>query len=281
MNCSEIVELSALTATYGPGVIRNTTALSESCLRGYWSASKCRMNRWGLSLARYQKSSEKLGKEWAHAQWHAIVPTMQEVLTSEMLTRAFSAVVCGHDRLHGHGEEEPIVQSIYMGHLEMRYRVLQLMVEGDMGQTDTGIQLNHLRRRCERWTDLLISYMLQTANVAEFAFDADRAADFAENLQRNRNDGVAQQSWNLTLASLREAFRHRLPRGTSNADLNNQIAGGVIGCFPPELFDSTGPLETLWVTRMESMADDAETMVSELLMLDEVSTHKLSGRLRS
>ena len=280
MNCSEMVELAALTATYGPGVIRNADALSESCLRTYWSASKCRMNRWGISLARYQKTSEKLGKEWAHAQWHAIVPTMREILTSEMLTRTFSAVVCAHDRTHGTADEEPIIQSIYMGHLEMRYRVLQLMVERDMGQTETGIQLNHLRRRCERWTDLLISYLQASTNVSEYAFDADRCNEFAENLSRNRTDGVAEQSWNLTVSSLRESFREPVLDETMNADLNNQIAGGVIGCFPPELFDSIGALKTLWLTRMETMADDAEGMVSELLMLDEVPGHKVAGRLR-
>ncbi len=280
MTCSELVELAAMTATYGPGVMRGTGPLSESCLRTYWSASKCRMNRWGLALARYQKTSEKLGKEWAHAQWHAIVPTMHEILASEMLTRTFSAVVCGHDRLHGQNEEEPIVQSIYMGHLEMRYRVLQIMVERDMGQTEIGIQLNHLRRRCERWTDLLISYLHTSSNMSEFAFDAERCSEFAENLRRNHADGVAQQSWNLTVSSLRESFRNPVLGETSNSDLNNRVAGGVIGCFPPEMFDSVGPLKALWQMRMETMADDAEEMVSELLLLDELSNNKTSGRLR-
>ena len=280
MKSSELVELAALVATYGPSVIRTPEPLSESYLRAYWSAAKCRLTRWGLMIARYHRTSEKLGETWARDQSHAIAPTMKEILASEMLTRTFSAVVCAHDRLHGVADAEPIAQSIYMGHLELRYRVLHAMADDAFGQSDVGAELNHLRRRCERWTDLLLGYLRDAADVSEFSFDEERCGEFAANLRRNRVDGVWAQAWNLTLSSLREAFRHQLPNESPDADLNARMAGGIIGCFPPEMFDSTGPLHALWQTRMETMADDAEEMVTEMLLIDEVDAARAPGRLR-
>ena len=103
--------------------------------------------------------------------------------------------------------------------------------------------------------------------MAEFAFDAERALDFAESLDRQRRAGNPQ-CWQLTLAALRAAFRGALAGSSPNADLNARIASSVLGCFPGELFDGTGLLRSLWVTRIEHGSLDAQGMIDDLLDLE-------------
>ena len=92
--------------------------------------------------------------------------------------------------------------------------------------------------------------------------------DFAEASQQQQPQGAITQSQTIALGSLRTSFQTGLSATSPNADLNAQIAMGVISCFPPDIFDTTlfGP--TLWLARVESTAADAQCLLDELLYKD-------------
>ncbi|HEY8368605.1 MAG TPA: hypothetical protein VIM86_04745, partial [Thermodesulfobacteriota bacterium] len=54
-------------------------------------------------------------------------------------------------------------------------------------------------------------------------------------------------------------------RRSPNADLNERIAAGILACFPPELFDSTGLFHSLWMVRLRYATEEAEGMLEELI----------------
>lgn len=264
MHVRELVELGALVAAHGTDFIQRSSPLTQRHLEQYWVASRCRQDRW----ARAMKSYRDRAPAHACADWPDVRCVIQEVLASELLTRTWGAVACCYDRLHHDGFLEPIVLSVLAGHRESRHRALQLIVCGHGFAMEEGVVLNRLRRQTERWTDMLLGYLAGDHQVAEFAFSADRARDFAADLHDERHAAPGDQPWQLAVMSLRATFERGLSGDSPNGDLNRRIAASVLACFHSELFDSGGMLQSQWTLRLNQIADDTESLVADLLHME-------------
>jgi hypothetical protein len=265
MHVRELVELGALVAAQGSVSIRPSDDLLERHVEDYWLASRCRLDRWGIAIKNFSTLTQTTTPEEV---WDDVRPTIEEILVSELLTRTWSAVACASDQLRGTGQLEPIVRSVMGGHLEARNRALSLLVFGRGLDVEQAVSLNRLRKRTERWTDMLLGHLLPAFDVAEFAFDASRSSDFASDLEHENKHTPPAQTWNLILASLRAAFQHGLSDCSPNADLNERIAAGVLACFRSELFDSSPLAKSLWLARMTQTADDAQDLIDNLVELE-------------
>jgi hypothetical protein len=254
MHAHELVELAAVVSAQGPVLIGGNGQLSSASLQDYWTASKCRLDRWNRSLK--------------GTPWPRLRGVLEEILTGEVLTRVWTAVVCVYDRKHGLGTAEPVVRNVLLDHLEVRRRVLRLLVERSTLDAGATVPLDRLRRRTERWTDLLVGYLLGIEDVSEFAIDPDRAGDFADDLRYRGDLPHGCRAWPLLLQSLRSAFYTGLCPTSPNPALNRRIAGAILSCFQPELLDSTGVFHALWLMRLTNAADDAEGLLAELLSGD-------------
>ncbi len=268
MHTQELVELAALVATHGPVLISGSAGLSRASLEDYWTASKCRSDRWGRKLRQYTLEAEELGENWARDRWVEVLPVLQEVLTSEVLTRVWAAVITAYDHRHGGDLAEPIARSILAAHLEARNRVLRLIHSGPCAKSQEAASLDQIRRRCERWTDLYIGHLVTAHDVAEFAFDPGRAREFAGDILNENREGVGRPTQALSMGSLRSSFPLKLVGPSPNIDLNARIAASIVACFPAEIFDATGLFRSLWLTRIQNTANDAEEMLDELLSLE-------------
>lgn len=268
MHARELIELAAIVSAHGPVLIRGTQQLSPSGIDEYWTASKCRIDRWSRSLKTFTAQAKASDARQLQAQWPQVRGVLEEILTGEVLTRVWTAVLCAWDRSRGSDLAEPVARSVMIGHLEARHRVLTLLVNGPGIDAEQAVKLNYLRRRSERWTDLLVGYLSGLYDIGEFAIDPRRAADFAEDLQYRCNLKGGRHAWPLVLASLRAAFRQGLEPQSPNADLNARIAASILACFQPELFDSCGIFRSLWLLRLTNAANDAQGMLDDLLASD-------------
>lgn len=169
------------------------------------------------------------------------------------------------DRVSGVTLAEPLARSVMATHMEARHRALALLLHGNGFSTKQAVALNRLRRRAERWSDVLVGGLLSLWDVREFAVEPERAEDFATDLAQQRGTSGGQNAWRLTLVSLRNAFQTGLSPQAANPDANSRIAGSILGCFPGELFDSTGIFQSLWMMRLTATATDAQGMITELL----------------
>ncbi|NUQ62928.1 MAG: hypothetical protein HUU20_10585 [Pirellulales bacterium] len=276
MHARELVELAALAGVHGPLLIRDTPRISDSGIEQYWTASKCRLDRWGRALKQISSSEEPCPKRTIKAAGSPRA-VLEEILTGEILTRVWAAVTCAHDGIHGADQVGPVARSVLIGHLEARHRVLTLLVHGPAIGAEEAVLLNHLRRRAERWTDMLIGYLLGLYDVSEFAIDPDRARDFSEDLSYQSRLPGGRHAWPLVETSLRAAFGPGLSPLSPNADLNAKIAGSVLSCFQPELFDATGVLPSAWLVRITNATNDAAGMIDELLEADRPPKHRPSA----
>lgn len=66
----------------------------------------------------------------------------------------------------------------------------------------------------------------------------------------------------------------------ANPDANARITASILGCFPAELFDSTGMFHSLWMVRLTTTASDAQGMLDELLQ-GELPAERPGGLRRS
>jgi hypothetical protein len=287
MHARELVEVAAVLAAHGPVLIRGAQWLPSEGLEQYWTASKCRMDRWGRALKRAARDLSDADPKRREARWPAARGLLEEILTGEVLTRVWAAVLCAHDRQHGTDRSEPIARSVLIGHLEARHRVLTLLIRGPGVPSEAGVKLNHLRRRSERWTDMLVGYLASRYDVSQLAVDSRRAKDFADDLRLQWQQRGGSQVWPLVQVSVRAAFRQGLAPSSPNADLNRSIASSILACFPPELFDSTGVFRSLWLLRLSEAATDAQGLVEDLLRVEQpgskpsgLAARRLSDRLR-
>ena len=264
MHANELVELASLVAMHGSTIVHGLDQIAPRGVQRYWASSRCRLDRWAAVL----KSSREHRNSWDDTRG-----VLQEILAGETLTRVWTAICVAHDRTHDANELEPIARSVYIGHLEARNRALSLMVCGHGMGIEDAVILNQLRRRCERWTDLLLGFLMQHDDVGEFAFDKKRCADFAADLRREYRQSASLTASQLVLASIRTGLR-KATASSPNGDLNEQIAAGILSCFHANLFDSIGLLQSLWMLRLNTTTTDAMGMIDDFLAVDETSVHE-------
>jgi hypothetical protein len=275
MHARELIELAALAVAHAPVLVRTSGRISESNIRKYWTASKSRLDRWGWTLR------SVLGEDGQSRQPSKASPgklpraTLEEIITGEVLTRVWAAVLCAHDRFRGTDQAEPIARSVLVGHLEARHRVLTLLAGGPPVDLEQAFPLDRLRRRAERWTDLLIGCLVGVEDVSRFAVEPDRARQFADDFRNRSSTKGEQYVWPLLLASLRSAFQTGLSPTSPNSDLNARIAASVLASLEPELFDATGLLRSAWLMRMNHVTDDAQGMIDELLAIEQPASAPL------
>ena len=286
MHAHELIELAALIAAHGPVLVRTPGRIPDAGIEEYWTASKSRLDRWGRSLKRLSSEDLSASRRPGSFPQPEFRGVLEEVITGDVLTRVWAAVMYAYDRLRGTDQAEPIARSVLVGQLEARHRVMTLLTQEPRIDVEQAVRLNRLRRRTERWTDLLIGYLTGVDDVGQFAVDPDRARDYAEDLRYRSRLAGGRFVWPLVFASLRASFGQGLFPESPNGDLNARIAASLLSCLQPELFDATGLLRSAWLMRMSNVTDDAQGMIDELVAIEEpasavasVGTPR-SGRLR-
>ncbi len=266
MQTRDIAELAAVAAEHGPLLIRGPAVISTAAIDQYWLTSKYRLDAWGRTLKRFSAVFPPNHAPTSRAP--TIGAIVEEILVGELLTRVWAGVLCGYDRQRKQCEFEPIARSVHTGHLEARNRALRLLMHAPGVRVEEAVSLNKLRQRVEHWTDLLIGRLSHTHDVSEFACDPRRAREFARDLREEEALSGSQTAWNVSMSAMRAAFHQSLHHESPHFELNARIGAAVLGCFPPDVFDSVGRFQSLWALRLFTTTTDAEGMIEALADLD-------------
>lgn len=276
MHVRQLIDIAGFVAHAGSLLIARAADLSPAPLEQYWAVAKCRAENWNRTLKFHLVHAT--GAEPPPAAPVELLATLEEVFTSEILTRVWTTVLVARDRRFRSGVDEPLARSAYDSHMEARNRALRMVLNRRLVSGRQSAALNVVRKRAERWSDVLIGGLLQKGVTSEFAVEADRAHDFAEDLAERRELPGGRHAWRMTLAALSSAFGDALHEPAANPDANARLAASILGCFPAELFDSTGLLQSLWLARLAATASDAQGLIEELLAADSPLPPVLKGR---
>jgi len=274
MHVRDLAELAALLAVHSPSIVSGLGHVPHETSEQCWSASKCRLDRWTRLLKQLTQAAGQPQLP-ATLSWPRVQPVLEEILVSELLTRLWAAIAAAHDQHSGGDDLEPVARSIFTSHLDARRRLLSILAEGRVIALPQATQLNHLRRRVERWTDMLLAHLASLTDINEFAFDTGRARDFAEDLAHQSARADRDFTAQLMLLSLRASFANDLADRSPNSDLNRRIASALLGAFQDPTDDPTGIVKSLWLERLNRTAIETEDMVEQLLRLDDIGVGSL------
>jgi hypothetical protein len=200
--------------------------------------------------------------------WARIAPVLEEILASELLTRIWTAAAVARDRSRDEAELEPIARNIWIGHQEVRRRLMALVTDGRGLEVDEAAALDQIRRRVERWSDMLLAHLARNVDITEFAVDPGRAVEFADDLDHQAVATERRFTSQLICVSLRSAFGECLSDQSPNCDLNRRLAAAIVACHGDEFLDAIGFGRPLWLQRMSTAADDAQVLLDELVAYD-------------
>ncbi len=251
MHAYDLLQLATVITWHGPMLIQHSAELPPRAIEEYWTASKCRLDRWGQDLRSIRELFDvKFGFD--APSWRSVSALCDEILTGEIIARLWTAVVTLHDRKHGSTDAEPIVRSVLLGHLEARHRVLNLILNyHGVGPHET-VVLNRLRHRCERWTDILLARLGNSNQLRDLAHDAERVDDFVSEWPAQHQSMVATERAAWFFGAFTAAFvKH--PTLTANIDLNQRIAQSIIAGFPSETFNDLGLPQTTWEAELQAV----------------------------
>lgn len=267
MHVRELAELAGAVALQGRALMAGKAELSTQSQEEYWAASKCRLDRWGRLLRRLAEAARLTVRPPA-LQEARVRPVLEEIFASELLTRLWTAVACGYDAARGRAECEPVARNIWSGHLEARRRLLALLADGRVISLPEAMRLNKVRRRVERWTDMLLGYLAGAVAIDEFCFEPARARDFAQDVDDAQASKLRSVQQQIVLVSLRASLEGCLSRDSGNRDLNRRIGGAILRMFAEAHVDAAALVPSLWLERIEQGASDAETLLASLWQLE-------------
>lgn len=278
MHVRDLIEVAVRVVQHAREIVIRPSDEMTPDMESYWSVSSCRFSRWGTSIKQLSaQPNADLATDTTNAvpdgQREIARATLEEIFLSEPLTRVWTAILVARDRCQGRDTSEPVVRSILDKHTEMSHRALKLIASRNALDWKSAVVLNRLRRRTERWGDVLIARLSELSgsdldlDITQFAYDCDRAKDFAEDFSEASNPKAHDTAWKLAIESLRSGISKRRNPASPNADLNYQIAWNVVSCFDSNTFDATGPFRSLWLHRLENHTSEAQGLVDEYLSL--------------
>lgn len=288
MNSRDLIELAVLAVTHAGRLLDPDRPLAESSLENYWTASKCRQQRWHTAFKQYELTIQSTPADVRQA-WRTIRPVLDEVLGSDPLTRVLAAICAQRDALRGTADAGPIAHNVLMGHWEARHRALGVLVYGRGSSVADTMHLNRLRRRYEQWSDLLLAALQARCEVHAFAVDLPRLNRFAAELLYQGPEIALSPTWQWIRATLRSSFLDQLIIRCPNGDLNQKLAASLLELLSDADENVLGPLQSAWLERLrrpvaEAPADVHQTLFAARLRRDRAERPALRfdapGRLR-
>jgi len=269
MHSREHVQLAAYLAIHSPKHLRNQGQIDVAALEKYWIVSKCRLDRWSVRLKTHSQLIKEGKQDDLARYWNAVLPVIEEILIGDILTRVWISICAAHDRIRRKLSAEPVARSVFLGHMESRNRALNQLLHGQGLPATLMVKLNRLRRRSERWTDMLLGYIATETDVNTFGYDHERVKQFAEDIRDERRDSN-EGAWVLLLESALEVFGNDSYQEPANPDLNRDIAAAVAGCFPIEFFAKTDLVQPMWEARIWQTAEQTQQLVDQLLSFEDL-----------
>jgi hypothetical protein len=239
-----LAELSALMTLYADQIAVPGRPISNGSLQPYLAHSRQRHQLWRTQLDELRRQSSTGGDDFA-ADCRNLT---EEMLVSELLTRTWTAILAASDQRCDHVHAEPIGRHVLVGLLELRIELLTFVTSQALFPLGTLVTIDRLRRRCDRWSDLLIGELARNYDVLEFAPDRQRAADFAQ-LPIAITQAGARLAWQLIERGIHAAMPNtEVPAETE--ETHEGVMAAVLSALPRQAFDTPGEYHTRWIRRL-------------------------------
>ncbi|MBS0205258.1 MAG: hypothetical protein JSS49_20325 [Planctomycetes bacterium] len=232
LTVKSLAEVAWLVSRLGPQMIASQAEPSSTALRDFWQSTRKLQQIWDQFL-----DQEPFSVPDAATHLEQIAA---QVFTTELLTRVWATILGSIDQRTGRNDLTRIATNSVSGLLQIRHRLLKHILHPSAPSGSWAADLDRLRRRCDRWTDLLIGNLCGADEFFRFAFDAERARDFAE----DAHDGVnaSHPVELLVAAGVRLSFLGQLPTVSVDSPAFQGLMQSILGSLPEQAFYRDGSL---------------------------------------
>lgn len=237
LSTRSIAELALVVCQSAERVLLDRTGPTSSNLRLFWQSSRSLQKQWTSALDEADMSNP-LDVDYLRC-------LASRVFVTEMLIRTFSTVLACLDRDHETEDLTAVTRNMANGMMQIRNRVLSEALLIPANGRDHVVEIDRMRRRCDRWTDLLIGQIAGEADEYQFAFDPVRAKDFACESVAVAGGGQACAISYLVSAGLRLEFLRHLPDDSLDEPEFAGLMRAILSSLPAAFDSREGALNSL------------------------------------
>ncbi|HUQ71706.1 MAG TPA: hypothetical protein VM165_19410 [Planctomycetaceae bacterium] len=220
------------------------TPVGEDHLVDFWTATRGLANHWLRAISEWTAAA-KTG-----ADRDPFESLAAEMLTGDMLLRLWSTVLSVQDRRSGQNNARAVLDLAAFNLQHVRHRLLNAL----LANPAEFAELDRLRRRCERWTDVLLGPLVIRYGHAQYAHDARRAWDFGE-------DAASSVTCEITAKMLRSSYRTAFDGPIATGRLSSEHWNTVIAGIDRQ---AAGCLGVRWPSRWQQPPTETQPTVSSL-----------------
>ena len=284
INLRQLAEIAALVSAKSTLLIESSTPISDEDLQSYWQCTRDRTVDWIRHLDEVRSTINSSSESEHAAIWVSLKPVLSEVFVTEILTRVWGATLTAIDRHRNLRRAAPIASHTTNGHRDARGRAMRLLVNGPQVPINELAQIDRIRRKAERWTDLLVGHLALKYELDQFAFESRRALEFGQSQMRQILEANDTPVWELVLAGVRLGFSSLKSIQPLSDYWNRGIVEAIIGTFPPDCFDTNGMFQSVLINRAErsglspERAPAASKVIAEIPLTSRLQFAKLKQR---
>ena len=257
LSVKSLVEVALLASRVGRSAIEDRLEPPPNSLRDFWQQTRDLQKRWTSQLDTWSAESD--------VELRQLAELSLQLNTSELLVRVWSTVLLGIDRETGRDELSRIARNAVSGLLQVRHGVMSRLLQQPDSSSPHVAEIERMRRRCDRWADLLIGNLAGSRDLFEFAFEIERARDFAtESIEYDPSTGPNPVE-HLVTAGLRMAFLGQLPETPLAEPAFRKLVQSILGGLPQTAFHQDGSVRTVLERRVSSRSLRNEPLPASLL----------------
>lgn len=277
-------EVAWLASRVGRQIIELKAEPTPNALRAFWQTLRELQRRWTAELDSYSvpggiTAVDGDSSESYVSRLHTLAA---QVYTTEMAARVWATILAGIDLQTGKSDLTRVAINSVNGLLQIRHYVISKLLGLPAHTISQAAELDRLRRRCDRWTDLLIGNVMGQDDIIEFAFDAERARDFAQESNDYDSCSGPNPVDHLVAAGLRLGFLGQLPEVTLDHPDFNAFVQSILSSLPDQSFHRDGSLIGQEERHPMQTANEATATTSkdDDVLLPGISFAKLRQRFR-
>lgn len=265
MHARQLLALASTMAGVGQVLDRANIQVKGDAAHGYWLANRFRCDAWHQRISQHRTAIERCGTSRRARLWTEILPTLEEILASEPLSRVMAYLSALLELRSADGDWSALSHSVLASHVEARLRCLNLMVFGYGFPVEQAVRLNRLRRLMESTNDSLISSLPPLPQLDGYGFDlpfiVHQQAQLKSYPLSDAVDRVRLQC--LVIGAVRSIQMDHM-NAAANPRLNESIAESALGLLPSALFDSFGVAQGRLISSASHAGADIEVSTDDL-----------------
>lgn len=267
----QIAETAAFASARSAFLIESSIPVPEKHLHDFWKCCRGRTMDWVRKLDGLLSEASVTAPKDHIRLWKIAEPLVAEVFVTEILTRVWAATLTAADLHRKEATGGPIARHTFKGHLEARNRSMTLMANSLQVPMTKMSQIDRLRRKSERWSDLLIGHLVLNYQLDEFAFESSRSIEFGQSQMNEIVSATDEPVWEFVLAGVRLAFSSMDTVEAPSDVWNRGTVRSVLGSFPADCFDGTGTFKSIGRVRIERSQSDSSRVSGVLSQLSAIS----------